>query len=162
MSSGLRSAAMLREYFGDTFNHRPERSGLPSGARGAGALRFGLPSAVRGRPAVGCVNHCAPSDTLNPTAIAAMSEGFTAAPSGAVILTLRVVAAHVRAGIRHVVELGAVRAGLLVVFGTRERVRFQRIDPFELGWVRAVVLVASIVGLLQAVAAIHVRLRHAA
>src|SRR5689334_10988021 len=31
----------------------PDKSGLPSGARGAGAERFGFPSAVLGRPAVG-------------------------------------------------------------------------------------------------------------
>src|SRR6187549_1322595 len=42
----------------DVLVHRPERSGLPSGARGAGAVRFGLPSAARGIPAVGWFNHC--------------------------------------------------------------------------------------------------------
>jgi len=29
-------------------SHMPDRSGFPSAARGAGAVRFGLPSAVRG------------------------------------------------------------------------------------------------------------------
>ena len=48
---------MLREYFGEILFHRPERSGLPSGARGAGAARFGLPSGVRGIPGVGWFNH---------------------------------------------------------------------------------------------------------
>src|SRR5206468_12502717 len=50
---------MLRAYFGEILFHRPERSGLPSGVRGAGAARFGLLSAVRGMPGVGCVSHCA-------------------------------------------------------------------------------------------------------
>ena len=44
---------MLRAYFGDAFAHSPERSGLPSGARGGAAARFGLPSLVRGMRAVG-------------------------------------------------------------------------------------------------------------
>src|SRR5712692_9408898 len=35
----------------------PEKSGLPSGSRGAGALRLGLPSAVRGTSAVGYFSH---------------------------------------------------------------------------------------------------------
>ncbi len=34
-------------------NHMPERSGLPSAARGAGAFRFGERSALRGTLAVG-------------------------------------------------------------------------------------------------------------
>jgi hypothetical protein len=37
----------------------PERSGLPSGVFGAGAARFGFPSAVRGVPAAGYFNHWA-------------------------------------------------------------------------------------------------------
>src|SRR5689334_1829728 len=64
MSSGLRSAAMLREYFGEIFVHSPERSGLPSAVRGAGAVRFGLPSAVRGIPAVGWFNHWAEAEPV--------------------------------------------------------------------------------------------------
>src|ERR1700689_2179088 len=35
----------------------PDRSGLPSGARGVGAVRFGLPSGVRGVPGVGKFTH---------------------------------------------------------------------------------------------------------
>jgi hypothetical protein len=31
----------------------PDRSGLPSAVRGGGAVRFGLPSLVRGMPGVG-------------------------------------------------------------------------------------------------------------
>src|SRR5262245_42216742 len=40
----------------------PDRSGLPSCVRGAAAEKFGLPSTLRGMPAVGCVNHWAPAD----------------------------------------------------------------------------------------------------
>ena len=46
MSPAFRSAAMLREYFGEILFHSPERSGLPSAVRGAGAARLRL--------AVGC------------------------------------------------------------------------------------------------------------
>src|ERR1700681_2358010 len=79
MSSGFRSAAMLREYFGEILSHRPERSGLPSGARGAGATRFGLPSAVRGVPGVGWFNHCAASGALNATVTTAIRDAFMVA-----------------------------------------------------------------------------------
>src|ERR1051325_5664008 len=41
----------------------PERSGLPSAIRGAGAVRLGLPSASLGIPAVGYFSHCAPIGT---------------------------------------------------------------------------------------------------
>src|SRR5437868_6878749 len=50
-SSGFRSAAMLFRYFGGTpvlaapiagIHQIPDRSGFPSGPRGAGAARFGL------------------------------------------------------------------------------------------------------------------------
>src|SRR5215472_12593531 len=37
----------------------PDKSGLPSAARGAGAFRFGLPSDVRGVPGSGMDSHCA-------------------------------------------------------------------------------------------------------
>ena len=37
----------------------PEKSTFPSGVRGAGASRIGLPSAVRGTPGVGYDGHCA-------------------------------------------------------------------------------------------------------
>jgi hypothetical protein len=37
----------------------PEKSGLPSAVRGAGAFMSGLPSRVLGTPAVGYVTHCA-------------------------------------------------------------------------------------------------------
>ncbi len=67
---------MLREYFGETLFHRPERSGLPSGARGAGAARFGLPSGVRGIPGVGCVNHWAATGVANASIATAIREAF--------------------------------------------------------------------------------------
>ena len=38
----------------------PEKSTLPSAVRGAGASRFGVPSALRGTPGVGYEGHCAP------------------------------------------------------------------------------------------------------
>src|SRR6059058_2193931 len=41
--------------------HTPDRSGWPSAAFGAGALRSGLPSAPRGTPGVGVASHCAES-----------------------------------------------------------------------------------------------------
>src|SRR4030095_11092139 len=37
----------------------PDRWGLASGVLGAGAVRFGLPSGVRGMPGVGSLSHCA-------------------------------------------------------------------------------------------------------
>src|SRR5688500_967623 len=40
----------------------PLKSGLPSGSRGAGAVRFGLPSAVRGSLGSGCFSHWASDD----------------------------------------------------------------------------------------------------
>ena len=82
ISSGFRSAAMLRAYFGENFVHRPERSGLPSGVRGAGAVRFGLPSAVRGMPAVGCFSHCAASGAPSAIVTTATTTIFMAVPHG--------------------------------------------------------------------------------
>src|SRR5262249_19534170 len=37
----------------------PDKSALPSAARGAGAFKFGLPSDVRGVPGSGMDSHCA-------------------------------------------------------------------------------------------------------
>src|SRR5438132_7635077 len=37
----------------EILSHKPDRSGLPSAVRGAGAVRFGFPSAVRGMRGVG-------------------------------------------------------------------------------------------------------------
>src|SRR5687767_3699121 len=46
------------------FCHRPDRSGLPSVVRGAGAARFGFPSGRRGMPGVGSFSHWASSIAL--------------------------------------------------------------------------------------------------
>src|SRR5688572_28154150 len=56
----------------------PEKSGRPSGSRGAGALRFGLPSAVRGTPGVGRNTHCpdASGDTVMTNATAVNNARF--------------------------------------------------------------------------------------
>jgi hypothetical protein len=48
----------------------PEKSGLPSAVRGAGAVKSGLPSAVLGTPAVGYGGHCAEGDGEMAAAIA--------------------------------------------------------------------------------------------
>src|ERR1700674_1304460 len=66
-SPGLRSAARFRRYFGLGFQI-PERSGLPYGIFGAGAVRFGLPSAVRGTLGVLLVSHCAEAEQLKSPA----------------------------------------------------------------------------------------------
>src|SRR5262249_5663597 len=67
-SSGFRSAAMLFRYFGGIsafagprfgIHHIPDKSGLPSGPRGAGAERFGFPSALRGTFLWVTLSHCA-------------------------------------------------------------------------------------------------------
>src|SRR5262245_42435511 len=55
---------MLKEYPKPFSRHTPDRSGVPSAVRGAGAVRLGLPSGVRGRPGVEYLNHCAPSGAL--------------------------------------------------------------------------------------------------
>src|ERR1044071_6305048 len=48
---------------GSAVIHRPDRSGLPSAIRGAGAVMLTLPSARRGTPDVGWFTHCAVSRT---------------------------------------------------------------------------------------------------
>src|SRR5215471_20118510 len=72
---------MLRAYLGEIRFQRPERSGWPSGARGAGAARFGLPSGVRGTPGVGRFSHCAAKGAANAPASAAMRQAFIVATS---------------------------------------------------------------------------------
>ena len=47
---------------GDT-SQMPPMSGLPSGARGAGAARFTLPSAPFGTPGGSRLGHCADTET---------------------------------------------------------------------------------------------------
>src|SRR5262245_47137729 len=49
----------------------PEKSGLPSAVRGAGALRFGLPSDPFGTPGWGRNGHCADSDDERAATMAA-------------------------------------------------------------------------------------------
>src|SRR5207247_10100115 len=61
ISPGFRSAATLRSYFSELLCQIPDKSGLPSAVRGAGAARLGLPSALRGVPGVGYFSHCAVS-----------------------------------------------------------------------------------------------------
>ena len=43
----------------------PESTGFPDALRGVEADRSGLPSAVRGMPAVGCFSHWAESEMSN-------------------------------------------------------------------------------------------------
>src|SRR5262245_43252813 len=73
-SSGFRSEAMLFRYFGGTpvfagpgfgIHHRPDKSGLPSGVRGAGADRLGLPSAVLGMLVCLTFSHCPRAGAAN-------------------------------------------------------------------------------------------------
>src|SRR4029453_19251530 len=52
----------------------PERSGVPSAARGAGAGRFGLPWGRWGTPAVGYLIHCAAAGTDSKTAMSGMAN----------------------------------------------------------------------------------------
>ena len=70
--------------------HSPERSGLPSAVRGAGADRSGAPAAVRGRSAVRSFTHCAPSGnpehsvrTIAPSATRLMAQRPPASPAAA-------------------------------------------------------------------------------
>src|SRR5689334_4203634 len=73
-SSGFKSAAMLFRYLGGIpvfagpgfgIHHVPDRSGLPSGTRGAGAAKLGLPSAVRGMFVCLTFSHCARAGAAN-------------------------------------------------------------------------------------------------
>src|SRR5580704_8501703 len=52
-----------RPTLGSPVVQTPEKSGLPSARRGGGADRFAVPSAFRGVPAVGYLNHCAARGT---------------------------------------------------------------------------------------------------
>src|SRR5215470_1012198 len=51
-------SAVVRPSTSVITSQTPERSGLPSPVRGAGAVRFGFPSAVRGIPGVRYCAHC--------------------------------------------------------------------------------------------------------
>src|SRR6202161_986034 len=64
-SPGFRSAAKFMVYLTPLGCCQiPDRSGLPSAAFGAGAVRFGLPSAVRGIPGDGIFSHWAETGTV--------------------------------------------------------------------------------------------------
>src|SRR5262249_48247256 len=84
MSSGFRLAARLKSYPYSPVRparQMPDKSGLPSAVRGAGAERFGLPSGKRGTPGVGWLIHCcaiAGADNAHTSSAAAipMSRAF--------------------------------------------------------------------------------------
>src|SRR5712691_13537621 len=58
-------SAVVRPSTSTTTSQRPERSGLPSAVRGAGAARFALPSGVRGMAGVLYCAHCAGSGVIS-------------------------------------------------------------------------------------------------
>src|SRR5262245_48884551 len=60
--SAARSSANLGGPLSSCTCQMPERSTFPSGVRGAGAARLGLPSGVRGMPSTLTVSHCADGD----------------------------------------------------------------------------------------------------
>src|SRR5688572_5213332 len=63
------SAGPPRRPLGGTrLSHVPDKSGLPFGMRGAGASRFGRPSAVRGMSGVRWIGHCADAEADRTTA----------------------------------------------------------------------------------------------
>src|SRR5689334_19411389 len=59
---------MLARYLPVAATQIPLRSDVPSGVRGAGAERFGLPSLVRGIPGVGTCTHWAAAGMVIATA----------------------------------------------------------------------------------------------
>src|SRR5689334_488449 len=65
------STAMLTSHFPLVVCQMPDKSGCPSGALGAGALRFGLPLGSRGMPGVGYPIHC---PAAMPNAMSAISR----------------------------------------------------------------------------------------
>src|SRR5262245_56122444 len=70
----------------------PLRSGRPSDARGAGALRLGLPSLVRGVPCKGSVPHWASAVKARPRArkrLVTRLESFMMPLSRAALVELR-------------------------------------------------------------------------
>src|SRR4029077_5536943 len=60
-TGSFRSFARSRTYPSGGF-HTPDKSGLPSGRRGAGADMLGLPSGVRGTVERGTLVHCADAE----------------------------------------------------------------------------------------------------
>ena len=83
MTHGCKAAGSGRATTFSPF-HTPDRSGLPSGARGAGALRFGLPSAVRGMPGVLRSSHWA-SAGIVPTTRTSAARNNLIPPSDIVV-----------------------------------------------------------------------------
>src|SRR5262245_3918491 len=77
-TSSFRSFARFRRYPVGGLQ-MPERSGLPSGSRGAGAERFGLPSAVRGTDEAGTFVHCANAVAVESARITNVDKVFTSA-----------------------------------------------------------------------------------
>src|SRR5437868_14793883 len=74
-SPGFRSTARFTRNLGFGFQI-PVRSGLPSAIFGAGAVRFGLPSGVRGTFGVLLASHCAETATVNSAANAIVTRVF--------------------------------------------------------------------------------------
>src|SRR5215813_12633280 len=83
ISPAFMSAATLPEYFAEILCQIPDKSGLPSTVRGAGAVRFGLPLAVRGMPGVGYFSHCAATVIVTANKIIMNTMGFITSPSWA-------------------------------------------------------------------------------
>src|SRR6185436_16000520 len=86
MSSGLMSLAMFPTK-PPAGIHSPDMSGLPSAVFGAGADRFGLPSGVRGIPAVGYLSHCGAGDAAITNAAMNIANAFMAILLGLVSCT---------------------------------------------------------------------------
>src|ERR1043166_4764317 len=88
-SSGFRSEAMSFRYFGGTpvfagpgfgIHPNPDSSGLPSGARGAGAERLGLPSAARGTFVCLTFSHCAKAGVAHSIPTISQCDIFICSP----------------------------------------------------------------------------------
>src|SRR6266436_1086793 len=69
MGTSTPSPAMLSTKLLSAACQIPERSGLPSDALGAGAIRLGLPSGVRGVPGSGRLSHCARATPAIPNSM---------------------------------------------------------------------------------------------
>src|SRR5689334_14858462 len=77
MSAGASSAVIFAPMPISTPSRQsPERSGLPSEALGAGAVRFGLPSGVRGMPGVGWSSHWAVTSPAGKSTAAQIRIGI--------------------------------------------------------------------------------------
>ena len=74
------SAARFCKYLPSTVRHRPDKSGLPSAAFGAGADKIGLPSGVRGVFGSVTVTHCANAAVLMAQTATAKRKRDSAQP----------------------------------------------------------------------------------